>query len=162
MADNTNMGRELGWDDEIERDSEFTLLPEGDYDFEVISFERARHAGSTKLPACNKAVLTLEVGGDQAAARIRHNLFLHTKTEGMLCAFFLGIGARKHGEKVSMDWNRVVGARGRCKLGIRKWISDKSGEEMQSNEIKRFYEPEMAQAAPAPAANAPTYVQGRF
>lgn len=150
--------RELGWDDEIQHDSEFILLPEGDYDFEVVSFERARHPGSAKLPACNKAVLTLEVGSDQAAARIKHNLFLHTKTEGMLCAFFVSIGARKHGEKVQMDWNNVVGARGRCKVGIRTWKSDKTGEDMQSNEIKRFYEPEAAPVAPG----APTYTQGKF
>ena len=36
--------RELGWDDEIEKDGpEFVLLPEGDYSFEVVGFERARH-----------------------------------------------------------------------------------------------------------------------
>ena len=30
-------GREFGWDDQIEKDSEgFTLLPDGDYDFEIV------------------------------------------------------------------------------------------------------------------------------
>lgn len=39
---NTEMERELNWDDEIEKDgNEFVLLPEGDYDFTVESFERA-------------------------------------------------------------------------------------------------------------------------
>ena len=43
----SEMERELGWDDEIEKDSgEFILLPEGDYDFTVESFERSRHGGS--------------------------------------------------------------------------------------------------------------------
>ena len=138
---NENIERELGWDDEIQKDSEFTLLPEGDYAFEVIAFERGRHNGSDKLPPCNKAVVTLEVGGDQAAARITHNLFLHTRTEGMISAFFIGVGLRKHGEAYKPEWEKVVGLRGRCKVGIRKWISNKSGEEMQSNEIKKFYEP---------------------
>ena len=47
----SEMERELDWNDEIEKDSDFTLLPEGDYDFTVESFERGRHPGSDKLPA---------------------------------------------------------------------------------------------------------------
>ena len=44
--ENTNIDRELSWDDEIEKDSgEFILLPEGDYEFTVESFERARYQG---------------------------------------------------------------------------------------------------------------------
>lgn len=38
--------RELGWDDEIVKESDFILLPEGDYNFKVAGFERARHEGS--------------------------------------------------------------------------------------------------------------------
>ena len=59
MAD---MEREFNWDDTIEKDStDFVLLQEGDYDFEVESYERARHGGSEKLPPCNKAVLKLRI-----------------------------------------------------------------------------------------------------
>ena len=57
MADTTKMTemRELGWDDEISREGgEFLLLPEGDYNFVVESYERARHPGSDKLPAFNR------------------------------------------------------------------------------------------------------------
>ena len=57
----SEMERELDWNDEIEKDSDFTLLPEGDYDFTVESFERGRHPGSDKLPACNKAILKLRI-----------------------------------------------------------------------------------------------------
>ena len=40
-------GRALGWDDEIENDGEeFTMIPEGDYSFQVAKFERARFNGS--------------------------------------------------------------------------------------------------------------------
>ena len=42
--------KELGWDDVIEKESDFTLLPAGDYDFTITGFERARHEGSEKLP----------------------------------------------------------------------------------------------------------------
>ena len=37
--------RELNWDDEISQESEFTTLPAGDYDFEVIKFERCLISG---------------------------------------------------------------------------------------------------------------------
>lgn len=135
--------RELGWDDEIEKDGpDFILLPEGDYSFEVVGFERTRHNGSEKLPACNKAILTIKLTSDdgEKSTTIKHNLFLHSKTEGMLCAFFTAIGQRKKGEKINMNWNLVIGSRGRCKVGIHNWKNDK-GEINQSNQIKQFYEP---------------------
>ena len=154
--------RELGWDDTIENDyeSSFVLLPEGDYDFEVTAFERGRYEPrpGAKIPACNMATLTLEVGSDQAAARVRHNLYLHTSTEGLLCTFFTAIGQRRHGEKLRMDWGSVVGSRGRLKLGIRTWRS-RNGEPMQSNEVKRFYEPGETQGRPAGKAG---YTEGTF
>ena len=37
-----NTGRAIGWEDEIENDgTQWVLLPEGDYRFQVESFERA-------------------------------------------------------------------------------------------------------------------------
>ena len=54
-----NMSGELGWDDEIQNEGGYEVLPEGDYTFRVEKFERARHAGSEKIPPCNKAILTL-------------------------------------------------------------------------------------------------------
>ena len=129
-------GFEIGWDDQIEKDgAEFVIVPEGDHDFEVINFERARHAGSDKLPPCNKAVVQIKVEGKEGISVIRHQLFLHSITEGMLCAFFTGIGQRKKGEKVTMNWNAVIGSGGRAKVGIREY------EGKQYNEIKKFYEP---------------------
>ena len=60
----TNNGYEIGWDDQIEKDGpEFVLLPEGDYDFTVIDFERGRHGGSDKLPPCHKAIVHIKVEG---------------------------------------------------------------------------------------------------
>ena len=62
----------MDWDSAIESDgSQFIVLPEGDYDFIVTGFERGRYPGSAKIPACNKASLTLTVelpdGKTQAA-----------------------------------------------------------------------------------------------
>ena len=143
-----DVDRELSWDDPIENDSpEFVVLPEGDYDFEVIEFERGRHNGSEKLPPCNKAVVHIKIEGKEGVSIIRHNLFLHTKTEGMLCAFFTAIGQRQKGEKVTMNWNAVIGSKGRAKVGIRTWKND-NGQEMTFNEIKKFYEPQSKSFTP--------------
>lgn len=133
--------REYGWDEQIENDGpEFIILPEGDYNFEITSFERGRHTGSEKLPPCNMAIVSVKISSDQGETTIKHKLFLHSKTEGMLCAFFTGIGQRKKGEKVTMNWNAVVGSVGKCKVGTRKWKAE-SGDELTFNEIKKFYEP---------------------
>lgn len=134
-----SMGSELSWDASIEKDRTFALLPEGDYAFTVTSFERARHEGSARLPPCNKAVLALEVTNGEQRGIITHTLFLHTRTEGMLCAFFAAIGLRAHGERINMDWGAVPGSIGRCKVGVRKY-KNRYGEERESNEIKFFYD----------------------
>lgn len=133
---------ELDWDSEISRDFEFVLLPEGEYNFKVVKFERAIHNGSEKLPRCNKAVLTLEITSDDASqkTKIEHNLFVHRKCEGMLCEFFAAIGHRKHGEAMKMNWAAVPGSTGRCKVYVDNW-KNKNGEPMQSNKIKKFLEP---------------------
>ena len=137
MAENN--GHELDWDDSIEKESDFILLPAGDYDFTVTGFERARFAGSTKLPPCNKAVVSLEmIDAEGGRVTLTHNLFLHSITEGMLSAFFSSIGQKKKGEPLSMNWATVTGSTGRCKIAVRDWKND-DGEDRQSNDIKKFY-----------------------
>ena len=152
--------RELGWDDEIENDGQdFELVPDGDYDFEVVAFERGRHAGSEKLPACNKAMIHIKVyGSNGASTTIIHNLFLHSRTEGMVSAFLVGIGQKKKGESIKPRWGEVVGSKGRCKVVIKKWKHRDTGEEMSGNEIKRFYEP----AEKPPAQQQTTFQAGTF
>ena len=143
---NQNEDRVLGWDDEIVNDGQATrtLLPDGDYDFEIVDLKRSRHVpkGGGKLPECPKAEVTVRCypadGGDYA--NIPHNLFLHSRCEGMLCEFFRGIGQRKHGEPLRPDWSRVIGSRGRCKVKVRSY-TNKEGETRETNDVKRFYDP---------------------
>ena len=148
--------RELGWEDEISKESEFVLLPEGDYDFTVVNFSRGRFAGSAKLPACNKAELKIEVRDNKCnKATINHDLYLHTKTEGLLSAFFIAIGQKKHGEPLKMNWNAVVGAQGRCKVVIDTWTGN-DGSQRQNNKISKFYEPQQS------ATQQTTFKAGQF
>ena len=128
------LDRELSWDDTIDANADvFTLLEPGEYEFQVIGFERARWPGSQNLPPCPQAKVKLLVGG----VHIEHNLFLHSKCEGFICAFFKSIGARKSGERIQMDWNKIAGATGRCQVGIRK-CTGKDGIEKESNDISKF------------------------
>src|SRR5690625_6661854 len=97
---NNQVDRELGWDDEIVNDGPVNiLLPEGDYNFTVAKFERARFAGSANLPPCNQAKLEITIHcPENGDVTVFHNLYLHTKTEGFLSNFFTSIGQKKEGE----------------------------------------------------------------
>ena len=130
--------RELGWDDEIEKEGgAFVLLPPGEYNFTVAKFERGRFAGSAKMPACNQAKLELTIHSpEHGDVTVFHNLMLHTKTEGFLSNFFTGIGQKKPGERLRMNWSIVTGAKGRCKIVENKYIS--KGEERVNNQVDTF------------------------
>lgn len=133
--------REFGWDDTIQQDSaDFVLLPEGLYNFVVKGFERGRHMPNPqnpgKLPACNKATVSIEIEAAEGSTVLKHNLFLHSSTEGMLSAFFAAIGQKKKGEPLKMNWQTIVGARGVCKVGIRTYNGN------QYNEVKSMLYPE--------------------
>lgn len=145
--------RELQWEDTIEKDApEFILLPEGDYNFTVESFERGRHNGSEKLPPCNKAILKFRVDTPEGTAFINHNLFLHTRTEGMIAAFFSCIGLKKKGEPLRMNWNMVPGSSGKIKVGIHTYKPENSNEEREFNDVKKFY----------PKEEGPAFKAGEF
>ena len=73
-----------GWDEErIDNPNEndaFTLLPPGNYNFEVVKFERGRFDGSPKMAACPMAIYTLDIdGGELGIVKHTHRLFLNRK-----------------------------------------------------------------------------------
>lgn len=127
-----NFDREYDWNDTIQKDAEFTLLPEGLYSFTVESYERGRHTPNPqnpgKLPACNKATVHIKIVANEGETELRHNLFLHSSTEGMLSAFFGAIGQKRKGEPLRMDWNAIVGRIGVCKVGVREYNGNKYNE----------------------------------
>ena len=130
----------LDWDDAIESDGqEFVILEEGDYNFTVTDFERGRFPGGTKIPPCNKAALTLQVKTPDGVAICRTDLLLYKTMEWKLSAFFRCIGQKKHGERLVMDWNRVIGSRGRAHFKPRAY-TDRDGNERQANDLDRFYD----------------------
>lgn len=130
--DNNNVERELSWDDTIVKDDSFILLPPGEYDFMVKQVERARFAGSEKMPACNQATVHVAINTPEGEVVIKNNLLLHSKTEWILSSFFASIGQKKKGEPLRMNWNMVPGARGRCE------ISNREHKGNMYNEVKKF------------------------
>ena len=136
MENNQNMF--LDWNDSIEADgNEFVLLPEGDYNFLVIGFERGRFPGGPKVPACNKAMITVQVTTAEGIATVKFDLLLYRSLEWRISSFFRCIGQKKHGEKLTMDWNKVVGSIGRAHFKQRTY-TNQYGEEKTVNELDRF------------------------
>lgn len=139
--DNT-IDKALSWDDEITTESEFELLPAGDYDFYVDSIEKGRFSGSEKMSPCPQANLTIIVKKtDGKEAKVFDTLYLNTKAEWRLSQFFVAIGQKKKGEPFVMNWRQVPGAHGRLSLSVNEY-TDKNGNKRQNNRVDRYLAPE--------------------
>lgn len=139
MAEYENDGC-MDWGDAIEMDSpEYIILPEGDYIFEVVNFERDRFPGGAKIPPCNKATLTLKVKADNGIARIKTDLILHRSLEWKLSAFFRSIGQKKTGEKLIPNWQTVKGSKGRAHITVREY-TDRNGNDREANDVDKYYD----------------------
>lgn len=125
----------LDWDGEIEEESEFVLLPEGEYSFMVTGLNRGRFEGSEKMSPCPKAELELLIIHDDKDVKVFENLFLHKKAEWKLSEFFISIGQKKHGEPLKMDWSKVIGSEGTCRIYNNEYNGNKY------NRVKKFLEP---------------------
>lgn len=160
-----NQPRELDWESEIvQEEMELPHLPDGDYPFQIVNLEKTRHQPKYndrgemqgKIPPCNKAILTVRVTDrmNGQSVDINAHLLLHSKMEWKLCEFFAAIGMRQKGEALRMDWSRVVGATGLCKVKKR----DRRDGRAES-EIERFYP---AYDLPAGATQPQSYAQPAY
>ncbi len=143
MAEDNALGFGLDWNSEINKEAEFEVLPAGTYDFEVTAMERGTFDGSAKMSKCYKADLTLKVT-DPASGKsgsVFDTLYLNSKAEWRLSQFFISIGQKKHGEPLVMDWNKVVGSKGKLELTINKYTSTKDGTERTNNRVSKYLEP---------------------
>ena len=154
MADTNSMGEAFTWDSEIEKENEFVFLPDGEYDFRVVAFERQHFDGSDKMAPCPAAKLTLEVDSSAGTATINDRLLLNSKMEWKLSSFFGAIGQKRHGEKLKMDWSKVIGSTGRAKFGHRAY----NGKEY--NEVKSYIYKE--DVVPGSAPSGASFKAGSF
>ena len=138
---------EIGWDDEIVKDEpEFVLLEEGDYNFTVSHFERARHEPKPggKIPACNKAIVYFDVqGNDGETLQLKVDYLMWGTMEWKLGELFAGLGMKKKGEKLKLNWTAIPGKTGRCH------VVQKPGKEAGKvfNNISKIYPKDEAPAS---------------
>lgn len=143
-------GYAIGWDDEIidPGEPEFVLLTPGIYDFTITGFERGHFDGSEKMDACSMAKLTLKCSNGVQETTVFTNLFLSSAVAFKLSKFAKSIGdmpaGSTTGQKFHVDWNNIIGKRGKCKIKTRVY----NGKDY--NEVDDFIVPDPA-AAPAPA-----------
>lgn len=143
-------GYAIGWDDEIidPGEPEFVLLTPGVYDFTITGFERGHFDGSEKMDACSMAKLTLKCSNGILETTVFTNLFLSSAVAFKLSKFAKSIGdmpaGSTTGQKFHVDWNNIIGKRGKCKIKTRVY----NGKDY--NEVDDFIVPDPA-AAPAPA-----------
>lgn len=138
----------MAWDAFIEQESEFVLLPEGDYNFKVTKFERGWHDGSAKMDPCNKAILelTFEAPG-LGKTTIKEQLFLHTKSEWKLCEFFRCIGQKVHGAGVKMNWDAVLGAEGKAHVYVDEFQGN-DGTMKKNNKVAKYLDKVVEEGLP--------------
>jgi hypothetical protein len=133
-----NQNMVMDWNDSIENDGqEFVLLPEGDYNFTITNFERGRFPGGQKVPACNKAGITIQIETNVGIAIVKFDLLLYRSLEWRISSFFRCIGQKKSGEKLVMNWNTVVGSKGRAHIKQRVYTNN-YGEDKTVNDLDRF------------------------
>ena len=140
--------REVGWDDTIKEDAqEIDPLAEGDYNVTIEKFDRSRSSGSGKLPACNMAVVYFIVHAPEREMNIRENYVLHSSLEWKLSELFRGVGLKKEGEELRMDWGALPGKTARAKIGQRAGTKDPT---KKYNFIEKLYPKESSKPAFTP------------
>lgn len=133
----TQYERELGWEDTIKNDGQdFEPVAAGDYNVTIEKFERSRSKGEGKLPPCNMAVVYFTVHSFDRDITVKENYVLHTSLEWKLSELFCGVGLKKKGEELRMNWQLLPGRKARAKVGLKPGVKDPS---KQYNFIEKLY-----------------------
>lgn len=165
VVNNQGQDQELGWNDTITADArEFIILPDGDYKFTVAAVEKARFNGSDKMAACNVANISLRVYTDlvpQGFVIIKHRLNMLASREWQIAEFFTGLGLKKKGQPLNIDFPKTIGMQGLCKVG-----SHPDKKNNIYNDIKKIYSAENIAKKTAESQGfttpQPAMVPGRF
>lgn len=148
----------LGWEDEIQKEDSFVLLPEGDYRFTVAKIDKGRHEGSAKISACPKAIVDLTVEApDGSTVTVTENFMLHQKMEWKLSQFFASIGMKQKGEKLRMNWSpALIGKTGVCRIIVHEYTGN-DGQQHKTNRIEKLYPSYEQPALPPPSQPQQSY-----
>lgn len=130
-------GKELGWEDTIKEDAQnFEPVPEGEYNVTIEKFERSRSKGEGKLPACNMAIVYFIIHGRDRDITVKENYVLHSSLEWKLSELFRGVGLKKEGEELRMNWGALPGLTAKAKVGIKPGIKN---PDQKFNYIEKLY-----------------------
>ena len=139
--DREQYGESMDWDSPIPVDEgrgDFVTLPDGtECDFEVKKFERDRSRAGAPM-----AKLELICAADDGRrAYVHENLTLSPAAIFRVRRFGVAIGQLTPNELGKIDWdNAVIGATGRCRLGVESWTR-RDGSEAESNKVKEWLPP---------------------
>ena len=86
------------------------------------------------------AVVYFRIADRDREVVIRENFILHSSLEWKLSELFRGIGAKKEGEEVRMNWNLLPGATGRAQVSL---DPDRNDPSKKYNHIKKIYPKEI-------------------
>lgn len=134
-----NMNRAIGWDEEFtESEPEFQTLPEGDYDFTIMNFERSQYGGSEKIPPCMKITVTFQCTNGVDSGRFDENYYMTHKTIWRFGQLLDAVGLKHKDEPAKPSYiQKGIGLTGRMKVSVRKWTNN--GKEYTGNTVKEFY-----------------------
>lgn len=139
-------------------DSNYVLLPTGDYDFTIVNLKESRHQDrGGKVGNCKQINPVFRVINPETGQPVdieNHNLYMWNSKGciSMIAQYFDSIGLHKKGEQLVFDWRKEkhIGQTG--KLAIRHEVyKNKDGQDRTSAKISKLYPKE--ETVPAPASN---------
>ena len=115
---------------------EYTLIPEGDYPFEIAKWSRKKTEARGKLPACTRVYRTFNIINDDGEniGTVEDDIPALDSMKWKFKKLFGAIGQWHEGEALRPNWDELIGSTGLCSIKIREWKT-KEGETRQSNRI---------------------------
>ncbi len=99
------------------------------------------------MPPCNMAIVYFNIRTqDGQETQIREYYILHENLEWKLSELFCGVGLKKKGETLRMNWPALPGLMGRAKVSLEP---DRNDPSKKFNHIEKIYPKEDTGSKPA-------------
>ena len=85
------------------------------------------------------ATLILKIKTDKDICIFKTKLILYKSFDWKIAAFFRSIGQKKRGERLVMDWSKVIGSHGRARIKVVTYTA-KDGSKHTINDVDRYYD----------------------
>ena len=134
-------GYELDWDSTIDQDDQqYTVIPEGDYEFVVDHIDKSFVGDNSEKYAGAKMAtvyMNIAVPGMEPVS-LRENFILHSNFAWKIGSLLVSTGIKKKGEPITGNyWQKLPGMRGRCQI-----VQNKGKNGNAYNNVKQFYAPD--------------------